>query len=259
MNPRELPRHLLAEGRYVITLDEAQDLLGLKRRTAVAALSRLRKQGLLFSPTDGVYVLIPHEYESWGVIPADLFIDDLMRYLKRPYYVAFLSAAAIHGAAHQAPQVFQVMTTRQLRPRDIHRRIRLRFYRSTFFASSEIGQITVATGEMQVGTKETTVVDLVANPRAGGGLSNVATVVSEIGGLHGSSLARIAVPRGLAVVRRVGWLTEQFGQVDDLEALRQAARLGDGDASPLAPSAGRSGQVDKRWSLRLNTTVEPDL
>ena len=32
-----------------------------------------------------------------------------MAHLNQPYYVALLSAAAYHGAAHQKPQVFQVM------------------------------------------------------------------------------------------------------------------------------------------------------
>ncbi|MBU2500813.1 type IV toxin-antitoxin system AbiEi family antitoxin [bacterium] len=33
-----------------------------------------------------------------------------MRYLAQPYHVGLLSAAAIHGAAHQQPMVFHVVT-----------------------------------------------------------------------------------------------------------------------------------------------------
>ena len=36
-----------------------------------------------------------------------------MAHLSQPYYVALLSAAAYHGAAHQKPQVFQVMVPRR--------------------------------------------------------------------------------------------------------------------------------------------------
>jgi predicted transcriptional regulator of viral defense system len=256
--PRQLPAHLLKQGRYSFTLAEARELLGLTEPSAIAALSRLKKGGHLFSPAQGFYVLVPAEYQSWGVLPADWFVDAMFEYLQQPYYAAFLTAAASHGASHHAPQVFQLMTPARLKPRDIGR-VRLRFYRSRHFTRAETIELTVPTGSLTVATKETTVVDLVANPRQGGGYDNVATIVREIGALDGAALARIASPRGLAVVRRVGWLVESFGEVDELEALRQAARLDQGEASPLDPGRGRSGNVEKRWSLRVNRRVEPEL
>lgn len=73
--------------------------------------------------------MIPPEYRSWGVIPADWFIDDLMRHRGRRYYVALLSAAVYHGASHQAPQVFQVMADGRVLDRAIER-VRPRFYAS---------------------------------------------------------------------------------------------------------------------------------
>jgi predicted transcriptional regulator of viral defense system len=47
--------------------------------------------------------------------------------------VALLSAAELHGAAHQAPQVFQVMVDRHVRDRGVGR-ARLRFFASTHVA-----------------------------------------------------------------------------------------------------------------------------
>ncbi len=258
IQPRQLPKLLLSQGRYSFTLAEAEELLGLGQASATAALSRLRRKGDLFSPTRGLYVLVPPEYQSWGAPPADWFIDPLFRHLRKPYYVALLSAAAIHGASHQAPQVFQVMTPTQVRPRDFGR-ARIRFYETRFFASAQCEVVTVPTGEMTVSTKETTVVDLVDSPRAAGGLNNVATVISEIGELHGSSVAQVSSVRGRALVRRLGWLIEEYGQVDDLEALRQAARLDVGEPSLLVPSDGRRGRTDKRWSLRINRVIEADV
>jgi hypothetical protein len=49
----------------------------------------------------GVAVVVPPEYREAGCPPASWFIHDLMRFLGQPYYVALLTAAAIHGAAHQ--------------------------------------------------------------------------------------------------------------------------------------------------------------
>lgn len=62
-------------------------------------------------------MLIPPEFRTWGAVPATHFIDALMRYLGHDYYVGFLSAAEVHGAAQQRPQVFQVVTSGRLRNR----------------------------------------------------------------------------------------------------------------------------------------------
>ena len=43
----------------------------------------------------------------------------MMAHLHRGYYVALLTAAAMHGAAHQAPQSFQVITEKDVPDRDL--------------------------------------------------------------------------------------------------------------------------------------------
>lgn len=258
--PKDLADHLLSQGRYDFTVEEAMELLGLHRDAAIDALRRLRNRDAVFSPAKGLYVAVPPEYRSWGVIPGEWFVDAMMRHLRRPYYIGLLSAAAIHGAAHQAPQVFQVMTddASVLRDRDFGR-VRVRFHSNKFIRDEPTEQITVPTGYAIVATKETTVVDLITHLRVTGGLSNVATIIREIGQLHGSSLARVASRRGRSVVRRTGWTVEHFGQVDDLEALHQAARLDLGDPALLDPSRPKRGRTDRDWRVRLNTTVEPDV
>jgi len=44
------------------------------------------------------------EYRVAGAPPASWYIDDFMKAVGTPYYVGVLTAAALHGAAHQAPQ-----------------------------------------------------------------------------------------------------------------------------------------------------------
>jgi predicted transcriptional regulator of viral defense system len=260
VKPHELPRYLLSHGKHTITVSEAASLLGLSHRSAIAALSRLGKRGGIFSPAKGLYVVVPPEYMNWGAPPALWFIDPLMEHLKQRYYVALLSAASAHHAAHQAPQIFQVMVKDNAFVRNkTFGRARIRFYSNPNIADDPTEKLTVPTGYASVSTKETTVVDLVSKPRLSGGLNNVATILREIGELNGADLARVAARRDRSTVRRVGWLVETFGVVDEIEALRQAARVGEGTPTPLAAWAGRRGSVDKRWSVRVNVTVEPDL
>jgi predicted transcriptional regulator of viral defense system len=258
--PKDLPEYLLSQGRYSFTTEEAEAILGTGRQAALAALARLQRRGAVFSPAKGLYVAIPPEHRSVGAPPGEWFVDPMMRHLHRPYYIALLTAAAFHGAAHQAPQLFQVMTdyASSLGTRRFGRQ-RLRFYSSKQVSDDPTSQITVPTGYAVLATKETTVVDLVSRPREAGGYSNVATILKELGPLHGSALAQTAFRRGRALVRRIGWLVEQFGEIDDLEALRQAARIDLGEPTLLDPASRKHGHADRDWAIRVNRAVEPDV
>jgi len=258
--PRDLPEYLLSRGRYAVTTEEAEAILGIGRQAVLAALARLQRRGAVFSPAKSLYVVIPAEHRNTGAPPAEWFIDPMMSHLGRPYYIALLTAAAFHGAAHQAPQVFQVMTdfASSLGTRQFGRQ-RLRFYSSKHVSDDPTDRISVPTGYALLATKETTLVDLVSRPREAAGHGNVATILKELGALQGSALARTASRRGRALVRRVGWLVERFGQVDDLEALRQAARVDLGEPTLLDPAGPKRGHADRAWAIRVNRTIEPDL
>lgn len=259
LKPRDLIDAFLSEGRHAFTVEDAAEAMGSHRGAALDALARLQRRNEVFSPAKGLYVAIPPEFRSWGVVPGTWFIDVTMRHLDRPYYVALLSAARIHGAAHQAAQVFQVMTdSRPIRNRDLAR-VRLRFYASKFVDIDSTEPFEVPTGYATVSSKETTVVDLVTYSRAAGGYSNVATLVRELGALSAAELARAASRRSRAVARRTGWFVENFGASDDLEPLRQAARLEIGEPTLLDRSGPKRGQRDPSWNLRINRPVEPDV
>ncbi len=255
---QDLPDLLISRGRYSASLEEIRSLTGLSDAAIASGLQRLRRQRRVFSPTRGLYVVVPPEYRSWGVVPADWFIDALMGHLGRRYYVALLSAAAYHGAAHQASQVFQVMADGRVLDRAIER-VRLRFYSSEYTADTPTGIVTVHTGQVLVSSREATVVDLVREPRASGGISNVATILSEIGELDGSALATLAARYGRTLARRTGWMVDNYGSCEDLGPLRLAARLDMGEPALLSASGPRRGHADRTWGVRVNITVEPDL
>lgn len=259
MTIKGLPDYLLGQGRHTATTDEIAELLSIERGAVRVGMNRLRKQRLAFSPARGLYGFVPPNYRSWGVLPADWFVDDLMRYLGRVYYVGLLSAAALHGSAHQRPQVFQIMADKSTADRDIGR-IRLRFFRNSAIAHAKTETVTTPTGAMVVATKEATVSDLVAHPKASGGYSNIATIIREIGALDGGELARASGGRPRSHARRLGWLVEHYSEnTPDLKALKQQAASDRGAPSPLSPSGPRRGRVDERWSLWINTDVEPDI
>ena len=237
---------------------EAAQLTGVSAEHVYPGLQRLRRRGAMFSPARGLYVVVPPEYRSWGVLPGELFIDAMMQALGRNYYVSLLSAAAMHGAAHQAPQLFQVMVDRHVADRDVGR-VRLRFYANEYVEEMAVEERQVDTGRIRLATRETTLMDLVVHPDAAGGLNNVATVIAEIGDLDVPVLARLASLRSRSVARRLGWLLEQFREGLELEPLVELALARDGHPTRLVRALPARGPIDPRWNLQVNSTVEPDL
>ena len=88
----------------------------------------------------------------WNTVPPGYcrltwFIADLMAYLEQPYYVGLLSAASLHGAAHQQPQQFQVVTTAP--QREVRKKgLAIRFFFKTNFKATPVTQIKVQTGHI---------------------------------------------------------------------------------------------------------------
>ncbi len=258
MTPNTLPDLLLSRGRHSFTLADAKQMLSSDDGAVRKGVERLARKGQVFSPSRSFYVVVPPEFRSWGSVPAAHFIDDLMGFLDRRYYVALLSAAELHGAAHQAPQVFQVMVDRHLRDRDVGR-ARLRFFTGTHVAEAPVERRNVPTGQVTLATKELTAVDLVEHPSAAGGIDNVTTVLAELGPLDGAQLAAASQHRARSVARRLGWLLEFVSAQVDLDPLRALAAAGDGTPTDLRAGAARRGSLDRSWNVRVNVRVDTDL
>jgi predicted transcriptional regulator of viral defense system len=269
MPPSGLKRHkkvvdfideLQSGGRYTFSFDEALEEVDGSEVALRSAIRRLKEKGRLVSPRRGFFVIVPIEYRSTGAPPASWFVDDLMRFLEQPYYVGLLSAAAVHGASHQHPQVFQVMTNIPTASMSAAR-ARLEFFRKRRLERSETIETKTETGTMLVSSPETTVFDLIRHVHASGHLSNVATVFAELGEVvTPEKLASAARAASWPEVQRVGYLLERVGQ--DALAEPLAAMLGKRRkrSALLRPDSGaRGAPFDKRWSLFINEEVEPDL
>lgn len=254
---RDLPDHLLSEGTSWFTAREAADAAGVPLAHVYPGLKRLADRGQIFSPARGFYVPIPPEFRTWGSVPATYFVDAMMRHLDRRYYVGLLSAAELHGAAHQRPQVFQVMVDRPLADRR-NGRTRLSFHVRSRLTEVPTEQLTTPTGYLVVSTPEATVLDLASRPADGGGLDNVATVVVELaeeGTLDVAALVAATDSSTVSALRRVGWMLDRFTAVD-VSGLRGLATAS--APTMLDPHGGRRGSIDVHWGLIINSSVEPE-
>ena len=251
--------NLQARGRYTFTRDEVTAAAGRSVVAVDAALRRLRGRGRLASPRRGFYVIVPVEYREAGCPPATWFIDDLMRFLGQPYYVALLSAAAIHGAAHQQPMLFQVMTDRPTRPAQAGR-VRVSFHMSRSLAEVSVTSVQTETGTVPVSTPEVTALDLVRFAPAAGHLSNVATVLSELAErLDGSTLAGTTAAYATSDIQRLGYLLDRLGEEELAGHVRESLRGRRLRPVKLAPGRPpRGSALDERWRVIRNESVEVD-
>jgi predicted transcriptional regulator of viral defense system len=260
---RDVPDALLSRGVHAATTDDLSVLTGLDAHAVHEGMARLRAAGKAFTPAKGLYVMVPPEYRTWGSVPAMDFIDPMMRVLDRTYYVAMLSAAELHGAAHQRAQVFQVLVDRHVPDRDVGRS-RLRFFTGARVRGADVVLRNSATGTVRVASPEVTALDLVSRPNDCGGLSNVATVICELVegvGLEPSAIVSAASVYPTASLRRLGWILDRFQASVDLDQIAQRLAVEPaGRATALLDPAGpRVGVSSRRWGLVENADVEPDL
>lgn len=251
---------LPADGRYTFTREDAEEASGASFVAVQSALRRVKQKGRIVSPRRGFYVLVPPEHRAAGSPPASWFIDDLMRFCGCEYYVGLLSAAALHGAAHQQPMVFQVLTDKMSANMSTGR-VSIELRKSRAVGRSPTERLQTETGTMVVSTPEATAVDVVRFPRAAGQWNNIATVLAELAeNMDPTRLIRAAEAGRLADAQRLGYL------LDLLEEEHLAGPLAEWLAARRTtvialrtdkPSAGL--QCNPRWRLIPNENVEPDL
>lgn len=252
---------LQSRGRYTFERNEALralDTTGENLKKAVQLLIRRRR---LTSPRRGFYVIVPTEYRLTGGPPASWYVDDLMRAIGAPYYVGVLTAAALHGAAHQAPQEFQVVTP--LKPRLVSvGRDRIRFLKKRRISITRVTVMKTPTGTMRVSTPEATALDLLRYVEHAGFLSNIATVLKELAPecdpikLIEVAAAEATVPH----VQRLGYLLDLVGARDLSEPLAHWVDERQPDWVRLRPGQpARHARRERRWRLLVNTRVEPDI
>ncbi|MEW6745467.1 MAG: type IV toxin-antitoxin system AbiEi family antitoxin [Planctomycetota bacterium] len=250
---------LQSQGRYAFTRAEVESDTGRSFVAAQTALRRLKQQGRVVAPRRGFYVVVPPEYRATGSPPASWFIDDLMRYLSQPYYVGLLSAAAIHGAAHQQPMVFQVVTSKPTRE------VRAGGVAIRFLMSSRVRQLPATdqqteTGTMRVATPDTTAFDLVRYQGGAGHLSNSAMVLSELAErLDARALVAIAPLVRLPDVQRLGYLLDAIGQTEVAAPLAEWLAAQRPRATPLRPGEPADVVLDRRWHVLPNVELEVDI
>lgn len=181
-----------------------------------------------------------------------------MNYLDQPYYVGLLTASALQGAAHQQPNEFQVLTTKQLRPLNIGRTC-IKFYNKKNLQNIPIQKMKSEAGYFNVSSPEITAFDLIKYVKHVGAFHNVATVLQELSSkIDPEKLVEAASFFDMPTIQRTGYILETFGEITVTKKLllwinKKKIRYTSFRSDQLC-----QGEKNTRWRLIINETIEVD-
>ena len=227
-------------------------------------LYRLCSNKTIASVYRGFYVIIPVQYVLRGSVPATYYIDQLMAYLSKPYYVCMLSAAELLGAAHQRPQQFSVMTTFPKRRVVSTRNVIIDWYYREGLPEDALITKNTETGTIRISNPLLTAADLVQYQQHVGGLSRIATILEELSEQINikSQFASLASFVKKVTWQRLGYILEHVVEENELadELYEQIRNLpGSLMYMPLSTSAeDNTSERNSRWKIKINVQIEKD-
>lgn len=253
--------HLRMDGRYWLSRKEAIAVLQISDNAFKLAAHRLSTKGALKRVRGDFFIIVPPEHRVIGALPAAWFIDALMKYLQQQYYVGLLTAAALHGAAHQQPMVFQVITSKPTRNITMGQVVIAFNYKNIIHP--HFYQLKKTMSEtMQVSTPEMTAFDLVRYMTAAGQVNHVATVLCElVEQLQAEKLSLLLKNDDveIATAQRLGYLLDVLQLPIDLLPLENQLKQRKVSRRLLVVSSKQPIiEYNQRWHIEVNELVEPD-
>tara|TARA_R110002095_G_scaffold212076_1_gene200865 strand:+ start:1701 stop:2495 length:795 start_codon:yes stop_codon:yes gene_type:complete len=252
---------LLSKGELIFSKSEAMLALGVSDAAFRNSLKRQSASKKVIRLIGGCYLIVPIEFRQLGLVPPELFIDDLMKYLDLEYYVALLSAASFFGATHQAAQNFHVMVRKTIKPIRIGK-FSIVFHVNKDLSTTPTQSIKTDRGTLIVSTVEATCLDLIKYFHQSGNFNHIATVLDEMcEGININELLNQLDSSPLLAIQRLGYILEILNLTSVSESLGKYLRKRKPlFYSPLAPQNSKLGsKKNKKWHLIINEEIESDL
>jgi predicted transcriptional regulator of viral defense system len=197
-----------------------------------------------------------------GVIPVDFYIDDLMKYISKTYYVGLYSAAMYQGAAHQQPQEFYVVS-QSPKPRKISSDdFLINFSEKRNFPQYGIEEKKTETGYFKISNKELTFLDLIYFEQSIGGYNRIVTILEELTESLNLNNMRDVVKNDFpaSTFQRSGYIAENILNNNKLAAVFETKLSKLKPKTVLLKSSGQQiGERDDKWKVLINTQIDSDI
>jgi predicted transcriptional regulator of viral defense system len=250
-----------AQGRYSFDYQEIKTTFSQSDKALKQALFRLKTKNKIAQIRNGFYAIITPEYMHQGMLPAHLFIDDMMKSLKRRYYVGLLSAAALHGAAHQQPMEYFVVTCKPALRNIKTGKLKINFYVKKEWSDEDVIEKKTDAGYINVSSPELTALDLFYY------LESITVnlsynVIQELAPeLKVQNLVKVArrYPQTVAIQRLGYILDKELHDERFTEPLLKILKERKFYQVSLALNKKTDGELNSQWKVIKNTTLESDL
>jgi len=251
-------------GKRIVNTDFISSRLDVSDNHARVLLHNLAKKGAAVRLAKGKYLFVHPEilYSRKGFSEDPLLvIDELMSELERSYYVAYISAAHLHGIAHQLPFALHIAVARRKRKNIRASGISIQFVtikQNRFFG---IENMKYSDTKLKSSDLEKTVLDCLERPDLCGGISDVAIMISDSAKrIDWKKLVEYAKQfKNQALAQRLGYVLEKSlhrGQGIDkvaIESLRKWANKK--FAYPLEPGLPKKGRLNRTWMIVENVKI----
>lgn len=253
---------LKSNGKYSFRNEDLCNVLSKSQKNINKDLDRLKRKGEVYNVRRGFYIIIPDQYRNMGFVPVELFIDDLMKFIGNKYYVGLYSAAMFHGAAHQQPQEFYIISESP-NIRDVKKdKLIINFSEKKNFPEYGVEKKKTDTGFLKVSGKELTFLDLIYYEKSIGGFNRIISVLIELAEEMKVGLFRKALKNKFpnSVCQRAGYILENvIEEYEFADLVKEHLTNKKLRKTLLNPSGKRSGQIDQKWKVQINIHLESDL
>jgi len=249
---------LQSQGKRCFTIEMVRAKFTWNEEVVKKYLYRLSKKNQIVSIRKGFYLIVPPEYSHSGILPPEMFIHELMTFLNQNYYVGLITAAMYHGASHQKPQEFFVISEEK-QFRIIEKNgIRINFITKKKLNLAGIRQIKTSTGFINVSNPEMTFLDLLTYENCIGGINRAVELMMEINDvLSISRFKRVIENVPISILQRAGYIFENllekqsfaeyiFSSLNDTKLYRTG----------LSSGVNSKGNCTNRWKVIENVKLD---
>lgn len=256
----------LSKGKMSFSLKEVKKEFENDSATTIKfALNRLVQKGKVVPIFKGYYVIVPAQYSSKGILPTVMFIDGLMKFLQRKYYVALLNAAALHSASHQQPQEYFVVTEYPVLRSTNKKGLKINYISTRQLPPDTLTEKRkTETGYINISNPLLTAIDLISYEKKIGGLNRATTVINElIETVKRNNVSEELISyASVSSLQRLGFILEEILNKKEIadRIFSLCKKAGIKFYLILLKASGKKNKniLNERWKLMINTEIETD-
>lgn len=238
----------------VFGVEDAARTLDLDHDQAGQLVRYLARRGWLTRVRRGLYTAVPLDARRSGEWIEDPWVAAARAFA--PCYIGGWSACEHWDLTEQLSRTLLVVTARTVHERDVTLQglpVRVTSRpKSKLFGTDHIWR---GQARVEISDPSRTIVDILDDPRLGGGIRNVADVLGEYmaSSLRDDDLLISYAERlgNRTVFKRLGYLIEQRG-IEAPAVVEACLSHRSSGVTVLDPSVKAPGRILRRWGLRIN-------